>query len=137
MVPSSVAKSFKSPIPRCISVVPDRDNTIDVYLSDDDMDVLADGIWENFFTEKPERMTREERAEWIKNLDNVTLGSDAFIPFSDNVERANRSGVKIYRTGTAVLRMIRLLLMLVTNLELLWHSQDFVCSITKMRSGFF
>lgn len=73
---------------------PDRDNTIDVYLSDDDMDVLADGIWENFFTEKPERMTREERAEWIKNLDNVTLGSDAFIPFSDNVERANRSGVK-------------------------------------------
>ena len=68
---------------------PDRDNTIDVYLSDDDMDVLADGIWENFFTEKPERMTREERAEWIKNLDNVTLGSDAFIPFSDNVERAN------------------------------------------------
>lgn len=87
------AKSFKSALADDIRR-PDRDNTIDVYLSDDDMDVLADGIWENFFTEKPERMTREERAEWIKNLDNVTLGSDAFIPFSDNVERANRSGVK-------------------------------------------
>lgn len=73
---------------------PDRDNTIDVYLSDDDMDVLADGIWEQFFTEKPERMTREERKEWIKKMDGVTLGSDAFIPFSDNVERAHRSGVK-------------------------------------------
>ena len=73
---------------------PDRDNTIDVYLSDDYQDVLADGKWEQFFTEKPEPMTREERAEWIKNLDGVTLGSDAFIPFSDNIERANRSGVK-------------------------------------------
>ena len=58
------------------------------------MDVLADGKWEQFFTEKPEPMTREERAEWIKNLDGVTLGSDAFIPFSDNIERANKSGVK-------------------------------------------
>lgn len=73
---------------------PDRDNTIDVYLSDEYMDVLADGKWEQFFTEKPEPMTREERAEWIKNLDGVTLGSDAFIPFSDNIERANKSGVK-------------------------------------------
>ncbi len=73
---------------------PDRDNTIDVYLSDDYMDVLADGKWENFFKQKPEPMTREERAEWIKNLDNVTLGSDAFIPFSDNIERAHKSGVK-------------------------------------------
>ena len=51
-------------------------------------------IWENFFTEKPEPMTAEERKEWIKNLDGVTLGSDAFIPFSDNIERAHRSGVK-------------------------------------------
>lgn len=73
---------------------PDKDNTIDVYLSDDYMDVLADGKWENFFKQKPEPMTREERAEWIKNLDNVTLGSDAFIPFSDNIERAHKSGVK-------------------------------------------
>ena len=54
---------------------PDRDNTIDVYLSDEYMDVLADGKWEQFFTEKPEPMTREERAEWIKNLDGVTPGS--------------------------------------------------------------
>ena len=60
------------------------------------MDVLADGKWEQFFTEKPEPMTREERAEWIKNLDGVTLGSDAFIPFSDNIERANKSGVKYF-----------------------------------------
>ena len=72
----------------------DRDNAIDVYISDEYMDVLADGKWEQFFTEKPEPMTREERAEWIKNLDGVTLGSDAFIPFSDNIERANKSGVK-------------------------------------------
>lgn len=87
--PKVLALPFREDVRR-----PDRDNTIDVYLSDDDMDVLADGIWEKFFTTKPERMTREERKEWIKNMDNVTLGSDAFIPFSDNVERANRSGVK-------------------------------------------
>ena len=87
--PKALSLPFKSDVRR-----PDRDNTIDVYLSDDYMDVLADGKWENFFTEKPEPMTREERAEWIKNLDNVTLGSDAFIPFSDNIERAHRSGVK-------------------------------------------
>ena len=72
----------------------DRDNTINVYISDEWEDVLQDGVWEQFFTEKPEPMTREERAEWIKNLDGVTLGSDAFIPFSDNIERANKSGVK-------------------------------------------
>jgi phosphoribosylaminoimidazolecarboxamide formyltransferase/IMP cyclohydrolase len=72
----------------------DRDNTIDVYMSDDYMDVLADGIWENFFTEKPEVFTREERREWLNKMTDVALGSDAFFPFGDNVERANRSGVR-------------------------------------------
>ena len=72
----------------------DRDNTIDVYMSDDYMDVLADGTWENFFIEKPEVFTREEKRAWLDQLDNVALGSDAFFPFGDNVERAKRSGVK-------------------------------------------
>ncbi|SEG16500.1 phosphoribosylaminoimidazolecarboxamide formyltransferase / IMP cyclohydrolase [Eubacterium ruminantium] len=72
----------------------DRDNTIDVYISDDYDDVLADGIWEQFFTEKPEVFTREERKEWLKKMDGVSLGSDAFFPFGDNIERAKRSGVK-------------------------------------------
>ena len=72
----------------------DRDNTIDVYMSDDYMDVLADGTWENFFTEKPEVFTREEKRAWLDQLSDVALGSDAFFPFGDNVERAKRSGVK-------------------------------------------
>ncbi|MBQ3004474.1 MAG: phosphoribosylaminoimidazolecarboxamide formyltransferase [Clostridia bacterium] len=73
---------------------PDRDNTIDVYISDDYEDVLADGIWENFFTVKPEPLTREEKRAWLDTLEGVTLGSDAFFPFGDNIERAKRSGVK-------------------------------------------
>ena len=72
----------------------DRDNTIDVYMSDDYMDVLADGVWENFFTEKPEVLTREEKRAWLDKLTDVSLGSDAFFQFGDNVERAHRSGVK-------------------------------------------
>ena len=72
----------------------DRDNTIDVYISDDYMDVLADGIWENFFTEKPERLTREEKRAWLDTLTGVSLGSDAFFPFGDNIERAHRTGVQ-------------------------------------------
>ncbi len=72
----------------------DRDNTIDVYMSDDYMDVLADGIWENFFTQKPEVLTREEKRAWLDQMTDVALGSDAFFPFGDNVERAHRSGVK-------------------------------------------
>ena len=72
----------------------DRDNTIDVYMSDDYMEVLADGVWENFFTEKPEVLTREEKRAWLDKLTDVSLGSDAFFPFGDNVERAHRSGVK-------------------------------------------
>ncbi|HJA94446.1 MAG TPA: phosphoribosylaminoimidazolecarboxamide formyltransferase [Candidatus Eisenbergiella merdipullorum] len=72
----------------------DRDNAIDVYMSDDHMDVLADGIWEKTFKVKPPVFTGEERQEWLKKLDGVTLGSDAFFPFSDNIDRASRSGVK-------------------------------------------
>ena len=72
----------------------DRDNTIDVYISDDYMDVLADGMWEQFFTEKPEVLTREEKRAWLDTMDGVALGSDAFFPFGDNIERAYRSGVK-------------------------------------------
>ena len=73
---------------------PDRDNAIDVYMSDDYMDVLADGQWERIFTEKPEPLTREEKRAWLDQMDGVSLGSDAFFPFSDNVHRAYRSGVK-------------------------------------------
>ena len=73
---------------------PDRDNTIDVYISDDYMDVLADGEWEKYFTHKPEPLTREEKKEWLKTLSGVSLGSDAFFPFGDNIERAHKSGVE-------------------------------------------
>lgn len=73
---------------------PDRDNTIDVYISDDYEDVLADGVWEQFFKVKPEPLTREEKKEWLKTLNGVALGSDAFFPFGDNIERAKRSGVQ-------------------------------------------
>lgn len=71
----------------------DRDNTIDVYISDDYMDVLAEGVWQQFFTTKPEPLTREEKQAWIATLSGVALGSDAFFPFGDNIERAHRSGV--------------------------------------------
>ena len=79
---------FKADIRR-----PDRDNTIDVYISDDDMYVLSDCTWELFFTEKPERLTREEKRAWLDQQTGVSLGSDAFFPFGDNIERAHRSGV--------------------------------------------
>ena len=86
--PKVLALPFKESIRR-----PDRDNTIDVYISDDYEDVLADGTWELFFTEKPEVLTREEKKAWLKELHGVALGSDAFFPFGDNIERAHRSGV--------------------------------------------
>jgi len=73
---------------------PDRDNTIDVYISDEHDDVLADGVWQTLFKEKPEVLTEEEKKEWLKKNDNVSLGSDAFFPFGDNIERARKSGVK-------------------------------------------
>ena len=73
---------------------PDRDNTIDVYISDDYYDVLRDGTWELFFTEKPEPFTKEEKKAWLATMSGVALGSDAFFPFGDNIERAKRSGVQ-------------------------------------------
>ena len=73
---------------------PDRDNTIDVYISDDYEDVLADGAWEQFFKTKPEPLTREEKKAWLETFSGVALGSDAFFPFGDNIERAKRSGVQ-------------------------------------------
>lgn len=87
--PKVMALPFKEDIRR-----PDRDNTIDVYISDDYEDVLADGIWEQFFTEKPEPLTREEKKAWLETFSGVSLGSDAFFPFGDNIERAHRSGVE-------------------------------------------
>ena len=72
----------------------DRDNTIDVYISDDHDDVLRDGVWQQFFTEKPAILTREEKRNWIAQNTNVALGSDAFFPFGDNIERAHKSGVQ-------------------------------------------
>ena len=72
----------------------DRDNAIDVYIGEEYMDVLADGAWEKVFTEKPEVFTREEKRDWLDQMTDVTLGSDAFFPFSDNIERAHKSGVK-------------------------------------------
>lgn len=71
----------------------DRDNTIDVYISEDFEDVLADGVWEQFFTVKPKPFTREEKKAWLSTLTGVALGSDAFFPFGDNIERAHKSGV--------------------------------------------
>lgn len=71
----------------------DRDNAIDVYISDEYMDVLADGTWENIFKEKPAVFTKEEQKEWLAKNTDVCLGSDAFFPFGDNVERAKKSGV--------------------------------------------
>ena len=72
----------------------DRDNAIDLYIGEDYMDVLADGKWENLFTEKPSVFTREEKRAWLDGNQDVTLGSDAFFPFGDNIERAFKSGVK-------------------------------------------
>ena len=81
----------------------DRDNTIDVYISDDYDDVLRDGTWQQFFKEKPEVLTREEKKEWIAKNTGVALGSDAFFPFGDNIERAHKSGVEyIAQAGGSV-----------------------------------
>lgn len=80
---------FKESISRA-----ERDNAIDVYIGDEYMDVLADGNWEKTFTEKPAVFTKEEKRAWLDQMTDVTLGSDAFFPFSDNIERAYKSGVK-------------------------------------------
>ena len=81
----------------------DRDNTIDVYISDDYDDVLRDGTWQQFFTTRPEPLTREQKREWIARNTGVCLGSDAFFPFGDNIERAHKSGVQyIAQAGGSV-----------------------------------
>ena len=73
---------------------PNRDNAIDLYISDEHDDVLAEGVWQTIFKTKPEVLTQEEKAAWIAQLSGVTVGSDAFFPFGDNVERAHKSGVQ-------------------------------------------
>src|SRR5574344_194154 len=81
----------------------DRDNTIDVYISEDHDDVLADGIWQQFFKTKPEVLTMAEKKDWIAKNTQVSLGSDAFFPFGDNIERAHKSGVEfIAQAGDSV-----------------------------------
>lgn len=96
--PKVIYLPFKQGIRRA-----DRDNAIDVYISDDYMDILSDGLWENIFTEKPTLFTREERKEWVKKLKDVSLASDAFFPFGDNIERAKKSGVSyIAQTGGSI-----------------------------------
>ncbi len=87
--PKVLALPFKADIRR-----PDRDNTIDVYISDEYMDVLADGVWEHLFTVKPDPLTNEEKRSYLATITGVSLGSDAFFPFGDNIERAHRSGVQ-------------------------------------------
>ncbi len=87
--PKVLGLKFKDSIGRA-----DRDNAIDLYIGEDFMDVLADGKWENIFTEKPSVFTAEEKKAWLAGNTDVALGSDAFFPFSDNIERAFRSGVK-------------------------------------------
>ena len=87
--PQVMGLQFKDEIRRA-----DRDNAIDIYMGDEYMDVLADGVWENTFKVKPEVFTREEKRAWLDKLTDVTLGSDAFFPFGDNIERAHKSGVK-------------------------------------------
>ncbi|MGN0729396.1 phosphoribosylaminoimidazolecarboxamide formyltransferase [Treponema sp.] len=88
--PQVLSLKFRKDVKRA-----DRDNTIDVYTSDDYEDVLAEGIWQNFFEEKPPVFTRDERKAWIAKNTDVAVGSDAFFPFGDNIERAHRSGVKV------------------------------------------
>ncbi len=88
--PKVMALPFKEGVKRA-----DRDNTIDVYISEEEHDdVLREGTWQNFFTEKPEVLTLAEKKEWLSKLSGVSLGSDAFFPFGDNIERAHKSGVQ-------------------------------------------
>lgn len=96
--PKVLALPFKADIRR-----PDRDNTIDVYISDECDDVLRDGAWQQFFTEQPAPLTAAEKKEWLAQADGVALGSDAFFPFGDNIERARKSGVSyIAQAGGSV-----------------------------------
>ena len=81
----------------------DRDNTIDLYIGDEAEDVLRDGSWQQFFTRQPEPLTMDEKREWIAQNTQVSLASDAFFPFGDNIERAHKSGVQyIAQAGGSV-----------------------------------
>ena len=96
--PKVMELPFKADIRRA-----DRDNTIDIYMGDEYEDVLKDGAWQQFFTECPQPLTREEKKEWLAQNTEVSLGSDAFFPFGDNIERAHKSGVKyIAQAGGSV-----------------------------------
>ena len=96
--PKVMALPFKEGIRRA-----DRDNTIDVYIGDEYEDVLREGTWQQFFTEKPEPLTMEEKRAWLAQNTGVCLGSDAFFPFGDNIERAHKSGVQyIAQAGGSV-----------------------------------
>ena len=86
--PKVLGLPFKAELGR-----PDRDNCIDVYISDSSEDVIAEGVWQNYFTERPEELTKEEKREYLDKITGVSLGSDAFFPFGDNIERAKKSGV--------------------------------------------
>jgi phosphoribosylaminoimidazolecarboxamide formyltransferase/IMP cyclohydrolase/phosphoribosylaminoimidazolecarboxamide formyltransferase len=87
--PSVLELPFREDVSR-----PARDNAIDLYISDDCDEVLSDGVWQGLFTTRPNELTRDERKSWLINIADVALGSDAFFPFGDNIERAKRSGVK-------------------------------------------
>ena len=96
--PAVLGLPFKDTVRR-----PDRDNAIDVYLGDEYEDLLADGAWQHVFTEKPPVFTREEKRKWLATAKGISLGSDAFFPFGDNIERAKKSGVAyIAQTGGSI-----------------------------------
>ena len=104
---------------------PDRDNTIDVYISDEADEVLAEGRWQQFFKTRPEPLTREEKRAWLDQLTGVSLGSDAFFPFGDNIERAHRSGVQYVTEPGGSIRD--------DNVIAVCDSYDMVMCFTHMR----
>ena len=104
---------------------PDRDNTIDVYISDEADEVLAEGRWQQFFKTRPEPLTREEKRAWLDQLTGVALGSDAFFPFGDNIERAHRSGVQYVAEPGGSIRD--------DNVIAVCDSYDMVMCFTHMR----
>ena len=104
---------------------PDRDNTIDVYISDEADEVLAEGRWQQFFKTRPEPLTREEKRAWLDQLTGVSLGSDAFFPFGDNIERAHRSGVQYVAEPGGSIRD--------DNVIVVCDSYDMVMCFTHMR----
>ena len=116
---------FKESISRA-----ERDNAIDVYIGDEYMDVLADGNWEKTFTEKPAVFTKEEKRAWLDQMTDVTLGSDAFFPFSDNIERAYKSGVKYIAQPGGSVRDADVI-DTCNKYNIAWHLPELDYSITK------